>query len=300
MIKYAQLFPTCRCNRACEFCFNRGITSTDFPKEKIEMILNILRQNNIYNLDILGGEPFLYDGLNSLIEKAIKKDIIVTISSNGSLLNKLKEFVYLFGGANLQIGISLNDKISDDLLSVIVEFRLWIKSVIRRSQALREEFLELARSYGLKYYLIFMDAVDRRSMLEAIPFYEFMNFVEKIKGDYKLEGIMPVYCKGFINSNKVYRCPAGSEKISIMPNGDVYPCYLFFRLREFCLGNIFLDPLERILTSPKLNFFKEFKGNFCINKNCVFHKTCNGGCPAHSLIHYGNLEAVEPRCFRGL
>ncbi len=300
MIQYVQFFPTYRCNRACKFCFNRGLGSLDFPEEKIEVILNILKENNIYNLDILGGEPFLYDGLNSLVEKAVKKDIIVTISTNGSLLNKLREFIYLLGGTNFHIGVSLNDKISDDLLSLIVEHRLWIKSVIRRRQYVKEEIIGLARSLNLRYYLIFMDAVNKSNLAETVPFYEFMNFVEKIKGDYDFEGVFPVYCKGFIDSNKVYRCPAGTEKISIMPNGDVYPCYLFFRLRGFCLGNIFSDPLERILTSPRLNFFKEFKGNLCINKNCAFYKACNGGCPAHSLIHYGNLKALEPRCFKGL
>lgn len=47
-----------------------------------------MKENKIFSLDILGGEPFLYEPLESLVKLAIDSDIKVTISTNGSFNEK--------------------------------------------------------------------------------------------------------------------------------------------------------------------------------------------------------------------
>ncbi|MBF0554676.1 MAG: SPASM domain-containing protein [Nitrospirae bacterium] len=128
-------------------------------------------------------------------------------------------------------------------------------------------------------------------------YYEILNELKQVKN-----GVEGVYCAGFLPDMEVYpelegaRCPAGTTKAAVLPNGDVYPCNLFFRYRQFRLGNIFADDFELIWSNPVLDFFRVFTGNTCLNKRCRLFKQCRGGCPAVSYAIAGRLDAPEPRC----
>lgn len=294
MIEYVQFFPTLRCNKSCAFCFSQGLFYHDFPEERIGRFIAILRENKINSLDILGGEPFLYKSLNKLVKKAIEKDIEVTISTNGTFINELKNFLKTFDKGSVKVGVSINESPAEDLLQIIKDCKLWIKSVISKESLPDVNLLEFAKTSGIKYYFIYMDALKKRDLKNSMPFYEFMN---KIK-EYEIffPQIKPVFCKAFIVGNSNYRCPAGTEKITIMPDGSVYPCYLLARFEEYKIGNIFKDSLSEILSSPKLEIFKTYDGNICHNKICNYYEECRSGCIAHSIIHYGTHRKPDPRC----
>ena len=124
-----------------------------------------------------------------------------------------------------------------------------------------------------------------------------LNDIKKRYGNIK-----GVFCSCFIPDTatnpvlEYVRCPAGTTKFSVLPDGSVYPCYLFFRHKEFRLGNIFEDDFSIIRTNPVLNFFREFRGNACPNAGCEIFSLCHGGCPAVSLLINGDLRAPDPRC----
>jgi len=299
MIEYVQFFPTLKCNKNCEFCFNRGNSSQDFinqdfPADKIEDFVNLLKENRISNLDILGGEPFLYGSLFELVNLAIERDIEVNISTNGTILEKIENLIRLCKKPKLHIGVSINDEANSELLNLIKKNKLWIKSVIYKNHLPDEKILKFASKAGIDYYLIYMDALTERDLELSIPFYEFMELIERLKNSYP--NVKPVYCKGFIGGGKKYRCPAGTEKITVMPDGKVYPCYLLSEFKDYCLGNIFENSLQEMISSVKLNIFKKFSANICNNKICRLKEICNGGCLAHCIIHYGNFAKAEPRC----
>jgi len=299
MIEYVQFFPTLKCNKNCEFCFNRvkgskDFISKDFPAEKIEYFVNLLKENKISTLDILGGEPFLYESLVELVKLAIKKDIEVNISTNGILLKKIENLVKFGKNPKLHIGVSVNDEANPELLKLININKLWIKSVIAKNHLPDEKILNFASKADIDYYLIYMDALTERDLDLSMPFYEFMELIERLKNFHTK--IKPVYCKGFIGGRGKYRCPAGTEKITVMPDGKVYPCYLLSGFEDYCLGNIFENSLEEIISSHKLNIFKNFSANMCNNKICRLKEVCNGGCVAHCIIHYGNFKKADPRC----
>lgn len=51
------------CNYNCFYCHHEGITKADNPKDcknRIDFISKYAHENNIFNLSITGGEPFLY------------------------------------------------------------------------------------------------------------------------------------------------------------------------------------------------------------------------------------------------
>jgi len=145
-----------------------------------------------------------------------------------------------------------------------------------------------------------MDTVYKEDLKNSLPFYEFLKTLNNLKHTYK--SVNGVFCSGFIPDTKKHpvlqhvRCPAGTTKISIMPDGAVYPCYLFFRHREFRLGNIVADDFKKIWKNPVLAFFRKFDKNNCINKKCELFSDCHGGCPAISFLIYNDLNAPDPRC----
>ncbi|WP_353684039.1 radical SAM/SPASM domain-containing protein [Thermodesulfovibrio sp. 3907-1M] len=297
MIEYVQFFPTLRCNKTCDFCFNRAnrsFESVEFPPDKIEDFVNILKRNNVLHLDILGGEPFLYEALDELVKSAIDHEIKVTISTNGSFEERIERLLKLNKNSRIQIGVSINDGINQSLLDLIKKHKLWIKSVISRKHTPHREIIEFAKNNGIDYYLIYMDAVTEKDLELSMPFYEFMKLIEELKNQYS--GIKPVYCKGFTGGDKKYRCPAGTEKITVIPDGAVYPCYLLSGFDEFCIGNVFQNSLYEILNSHKFKIFKTLLNNSCNNKSCNIKEKCRGGCVAHSIIHYNNFSKSDPRC----
>ncbi|HOA83011.1 MAG TPA: radical SAM/SPASM domain-containing protein [Thermodesulfovibrio thiophilus] len=292
MIEYVQFFPTLRCDKNCDFCFNKLITSnTDFPEEMLEAFVDILKRNEVYKVDILGGEPFLYDSLTKLVHFAIESDMEVNISTNGSFIEKIESFVNIFRNEKIKIGVSINYDADPEIFNLIKKYRLWIKSIFNRG--ISEELLKFAKKFGIPYYLLYMDAVTVKDLEQSMPFYEFITFIEELRFLYP--NIQPVFCRGFTGSYAKYRCPAGTEKITVMPDGSVYPCYLLAGFEEFCLGNIFEDCINEILNSDKLKIFKTYNA-VCTNSSCHLKNDCNGGCVAHSIIHYKTYDKPDPRC----
>ncbi|MGC8937869.1 MAG: hypothetical protein ACP5KH_02610, partial [Thermodesulfovibrio sp.] len=92
--------------------------------------------------------------------------------------------------------------INQSLLDLIRKHKLWIKSVISRKQTPHREIVKFAKSNGIDYYLIYMDAVTEKDLELSMPFYEFMKLIKELRNQYS--GIKPVYCKGFTGGDKKY------------------------------------------------------------------------------------------------
>jgi radical SAM protein with 4Fe4S-binding SPASM domain len=145
-----------------------------------------------------------------------------------------------------------------------------------------------------------MDTLNASALEQSLSFMQYYRTLQNIQSRFgNVEG---VFCSGFIPGSDIsamlkgIRCPAGTTKLSVMPDGSVYPCYLLFGRPEFRLGNILNDNFKNILGSPILNFFRRFEENNCPNSACELFSLCHGGCPAVSLMIYGDLNAPDPRC----
>ncbi len=161
-----------------------------------------------------------------------------------------------------------------------------------------------ARGYfdmpGITCYLLYLDTISERDLFDSMPFNEFYKLLSDLQDKYP--NISGVYCGGFLPDVKKQpllrktRCPAGTTKLSILPDGSVYPCYLFFRHQGFRLGNILTDSFEDICRSPILNYFRKFNRNKCPVSACELFSECHGGCPAVSLLICNDIDAPDPRC----
>lgn len=250
---------------------------------------------------MLGGEPTLLPFLCDRIASTVEKSIRVNVSSNGSNVPLLSKLAQQFSREQVRIGISISDrKLPDSLRTFIESFRPALKNICTRELTVPENAVQFITMPRIDYHLIFMDALRPGDLDHAISYPSFRKRLAALQE--KHANVHGVACEGFVPDVAVtpelagVRCPAGTTKLSVMPDGSTYPCYLLFRHPEFRLGNIFVDPVETLLENPVLDFFRSFEKNPCKDTACEYHGDCHGGCPAVSLMLTGDISAPDPRC----
>jgi radical SAM protein with 4Fe4S-binding SPASM domain len=294
---YLQFSPTLRCDRSCGFCFNRSLPAMDdMPLASFRRMVDQVTAADVRVLDIIGGEPTLHPDLMRMIEHACRRGMAVNLSSNGRDPEQLAEIMRRFPRA--AVGVSVNDQ--ETLASLerfIRKHHPVVKTIFSRDvdHGLIGQVLAMSPK---RYYLIYRDALHADELPAALPFDRYLGEVESRYGS----PVGMVFCSGFLPDIEQYpqlrmrRCPAGTTKLGVFPDGSVYPCNLLFGRQELRLGNILTDPFDAIWSSRALSFFRTFTGNHCPRSGCAIHATCRGGCPAHSISHAGALSAPDPRC----
>ncbi len=268
----------------------------DMSLENFKTMLDLLRLLPVKTMDIMGGEPTMHDDIAAMVRAAVRYGLRVNVSSNGKDMAVLAELCGM--GPNVTVGISINDRKMLGQMSAFIRRHAPVVKTVFTARADRTLIPDIFALKPKKFYLIYRDILDRRELTEATPFPLFVNTVSQ---KYNTSAIGMVYCSGFIPDaaypelSKV-RCPAGTTKLGVMPDGAVYPCNLFFGRPEFLLGNILVDPFDAIWNHQALAFFRTFAANVCSQQSCELHAQCHGGCPAQALILSGDLSAPDPRC----
>jgi len=303
---YAQVFPTLRCNRACGFCFNRHLAPAgDMQLATFAAVLDRAGAAGVRAVDLLGGEPTLHPALGDMVRAAAARGVRVTLSTNGDGgLDLLGELEDELGRDAFRAGVSVNEGEAPARLAAWIASRSpMVKSVCRRGGALPRLLAEHLARPGTEGYLIYLDALVAGDLDRTVAYPEFLELLVRLRRRHP--GLAGVACGGFVPDLKVSpelagaRCPAGTTKLSVLPDGSAYPCYLLFGRPEFRLGNLATEPFERIWSHPALGFFRRFRGNPCRRTTCAHHAACRGGCPAVSLLVAGDLAGPDPRCGRG-
>jgi len=81
---------TSKCNLKCRYC-NYWKTKTNNEitiKEWKKIVIDFKKWSGSYHLTISGGEPLLFEGLFDLIRFASENEILVTLVTNGTLIDK--------------------------------------------------------------------------------------------------------------------------------------------------------------------------------------------------------------------
>ncbi len=317
--QYIQLYPTVRCNQRCSFCFNGSASAVrDLAPQEALNLLDLLCDLGIRDLDIMGGEPFLLPWMPSFLHAAIKENIMVNISTNGSLPDVLEELRGL-SPDRINVGVSLegstpenhngltnSDNFERALISIRTLVSLGLDPIVKTVITRRNMYdipliIDLIKKLGVtRYYLIQMDLFSRALPPENLApgFVEFMKFYADTTARNIGIKINKVNASCFEKHTlpEGVRCAGGVRKLCIMPDGSAYPCNLFHHFPEFFLGNIFTDAFTDIWMSPKLDYFRYFDRNLCQVTGCPNFGSCTGGCPSHGYFHSHDLTSTDIRC----
>jgi radical SAM protein with 4Fe4S-binding SPASM domain len=335
--EYVQLYPTIRCNQNCSFCFNsstlkRGTAVergsgkinkniADLSYDNALYLLDIFSKNGIWQIDVMGGEPLLLPWIRDFVEIAVLRKFKVNISTNGSLPSVIERF-RVKEKDNLTIGVSLEGSTKERHNSltnsshfhnalesietlVALDFRPVVKTVIMRSSLDDiQAIVNILRRIGVRgYYMLHMDFLTKQKSLmeEALCYTDFLNFFEDIRRGNRNMAIYKVHASCFDRTSIAsgVRCAGAVRKLSLLPDGSVFPCNLIQNTGKFLLGNIFTDDFFTMWSDRRLSLFRSCELNSCRMNNCANYLFCTGGCPAHGLYHYGDADRTDIRCFWG-
>ena len=87
----------------------------------------------------------------------------------------------------------------------------------------------------------------------------------------------------------VKRCNAGINKITICPDGTIYPCDSLVGISKYCMGNI----NEQEMQDSCLKNIDVFKHQVCSNCNAKY--LCGGDCYYNSFINKGTEEKIDEK-----
>lgn len=281
-------------------------------------LLSIMADNAIRDLDIMGGEPFLLPWMPSFIHAFVRAGIKVNISTNGSIPEALDALAGIAPGM-LDIGVSLEGSTAEkhNFLTRARNFDAAIQSISlleslgfdpivktvlsRKSMADIPAIVALLKTLGVRrFYLIHLDlfSASPAAREDAMGYSAFRQFHESIRAQNRELDINRVNASCFEKDRLPagVRCAGGVRKLSVMPDGSVYPCNLFQHFPEFRVGNIFSDDFADMWQSPMFDLFRRAGENRCGLEGCSNRESCTGGCPAHARYHALAADAADVRC----
>ena len=88
-------------------------------------------------------------------------------------------------------------------------------------------------------------------------------------------------------SKRLSGCGSGTEYLSVVPNGDLYPCHQFAGEKDFLMGNVF-EGIKRKDIQDEFRNVNVYSKEEC--KKCFAKFYCSGGCAANSYNFKGNIN----------
>lgn len=261
---------TNNCNLNCSFCSEISKVKKEMSEEEFETIINKIKDYTKYIYLHVKGEPLLHSKLDKLLKTCDDNNMLVNITTNGTLLKERKE-ILLNHKSIRQINISLHSEnnkknyfndvfnTSNELSkNIYINYRIW---TLNDSKLNKESTIVVNKIKN--YYNLSTDFVDKIKSNNNITIDKniFLNVSNLfIWPDESLGLDIDAKCYGLI------------DQIGILVDGTVVPCCLDSN-GVINLGNIYDESLDEIINKKiSKDIIKGFKNNKSVCKLC---KNCN-------------------------
>ncbi len=264
-LRSVELAVTWVCNLKCEFCYAEDLMYAqkrppNMPIDFVRKMMDQAHELGVVHVNITGGEPMIRKDLFELIDRAIPKDIVVSVVTNSTLLteDKIKSFKDA-GVSTIQMSYG----------------QYYLKSFKR-------EYGRFARSLGLGVTISVVNIEsERQNILDALKWAEEDDYsvLFNYPMRYKNGGLDPeLYWKyryhPRVREDNLFwsgkdRCPAGTHKIYVTNDGDVMTCDRI----HGSFGNLHQERLEPIWRRMYDEFIKV--KSFCLLETCPKQWTQN-------------------------
>ena len=306
---------TKKCNLNCEHCFSDSgkELNTELTKNEIYKIFDEMRENGTFFICIGGGEPFVRKDLLEILDYGIKKQLAISLVSNGLLITN--ELVQELNQKELDtIWISLDGlERTHELIRGNGTFKKTMAAlqILQKTYRSKKGIKVTLNKYNIGEYqkliniaeelkvnfirfttlLPYGRAKDKGLTISQDQYINFLSEIQQIKSSVEIMHPNKTNnSKFWVNSND-FGCHCGKESVWIDEIGGFYPC--FFWGEYYYLGSIKNSSLEE-LWKKSLNI-TNFNGNETCKK-CYNYSNCRGGCRVRVLDELGNLDDVDPLC----
>lgn len=327
---------TSRCNLRCKHCFqNERIIPNELTTSEWINVINELKNMKVYQIYIMGGEPFMRADLLQILEAVKNAGMTLSINTNATLITPriAERLSRILDPRTDYIQISLDGasrEINDDIrgtgqfdiairqIKLLKENKISVRvnTVINNSN-----FCEMTELYELCSNL----KVDRLALTTIYPYKresllsvpednacisEFnrmlqraseLNFPVIIDQDpicvpYRLDYFQP-YLKTSFSRAPMLVCRAGLYSCEIDPTGDVFPC-TFMHYEKYKAGNIRKTSFKEIWKDDRnwTTIIDKVQTLNATCKSCSYVEKCKGGCIAAGLDTGHGIGGGDPRC----
>lgn len=311
---------TYKCNLNCFFCDRQTIyrdkLNKDLTLSEAKTVIDNLADADVMTIGITGGEALLRNDLEDIIEYAVDKGLVVTLSTNGTLLtrSRAQKLVNLVQSISISLdGLSdTHDEVRGKKGAYAGAIRgikylaetnprscaIGVNFVLnkRNFQELREVF-DTVRNIGADYFFIQpvigsnswavpKDAVDRsvKQILEMKS-----NYRRHISQSYYFLS----HISDYINGTLPKLCDAGKLYLAVNNEGKLFLCPGLLRNKETCIGSLLQHSMTDLLHSKKMKKVKETvipKCNPCL-MNCTTEFSLLAKSPLKTILSkYGSFR----------
>ena len=232
MLKKAYVEITNCCNLACSFCPKTRRAPRTMSAQEFDLVLSRLEGYVQYVYLHLMGEPLLHPELSSFFALAGARGMKVCITTNGTLLEK-RAGELLNAGSLHKISVSLHSFEGND-------------GAVEQELAYLEQVWDFAERAAKKSVIVALrlwndGGADARNG-------EILDFLRARTGN--------DWPDLSANESGAQFCYGLRDQLGILADGTVVPCCLDHD-GDIPLGNLFTQPLDEILTSPRACALRE-------------------------------------------
>ncbi|MBS3137137.1 radical SAM protein [Candidatus Woesearchaeota archaeon] len=245
---------THRCNFRCTYCDSPNQVEEEMTTEQIFAMVDELAAIGLERLGITGGEPTLRMDIGEIIDYAKSKGIVVTMVTNGSLLNEkrldeiknLNLLLMSFDGPP-EIHNTTRVRASYDRLMETIKLvrskgiPLWTETVLTKFNLNQIDFI-LDKADELDFKCLFQPVFNyplarNKETINSItpPTEEFKkamdNLIAAKKAGRRVVGSVSYFefLKDKYPISEKYGCKAGEISAAITPSGQVVPCHFVIK-----------------------------------------------------------------------
>ena len=305
---------TQRCNLNCVHCY-LGSPDSELRSQENELhteqwltIIDQLTEVGCLNLLLTGGEVLLRPDFEVIYEKAVKNGILVTVYTNGVLIND--RILSLFADLPPQmVEISLYGATASTYESVTrvkgsfakciagikglfqksIKFKLKTMILAQNSHEL-EDIKKLANEFQVDFL---MDpAISACLDGNKGPLAHRVDVAKAVKADFADPSMAKRWMEYFETTENepesefLYRCGAGLTHFHINPSGFLLPCMMLTKpAYDLTKGDFKKGWLNEIYSLRKIKADPQFRCN-----RCEIEKICSS-CPAFFELENGSPEA---------
>jgi len=317
-----------RCNLRCKHCYQddaylNNEMDTEGLYKVLDQFIEILKTWRAKgHINVTGGEPFVRKDFFNLLERFYRYRNLFSfgILTNGLFVTKeVAKRLKKLGVQNVQISIEGMKKINDEIrgkgtfekivraAEILVRRNIHTTFSFTSSKTNYKDFfnvVKLGEEIGID--MVWTDRLVpwgrgrkmKELMLEPLELKEFYQSIDRVsktllrkKSKTHVATSRTLYF--LATGNRGHVCPAGNSLITIMPNGDVFPC----RRLPKKVGNVTQKSLFDIYHTS--SFLKKLRNppdnKICVK--CLYLEKCRGGARCISYAYFRDAFASDPQCW---
>ncbi|MCB0539311.1 MAG: radical SAM protein [Bacteroidetes bacterium] len=324
-----------KCTNYCKYCFaSNEMAKQDakavLQKKDIPIVLDFIRNSGPdFNLNIIGGEPFLYRELPYLVEKVLELDNVrkICIFTGGIASSKVVQNLCHLDISRVNFLFNMNEKkdykTEKEYELVLKNFDLLVSNGFKANFGYNiyeldfnyQEILDLCLEYGthnLRWTIAFPELIPNPNTITLLPqeyklvadkVADFLEVAYQAKIKAALDCPVP---KCFFSNEQMgrisYTQPLTSSAIKacgpvidVTPDLEVFRCYALSNLKRTKLTNFFNYQAAVEFYESNIDQIYQIPETFEYCNKCEFamNQTCYGGCIAHSPDSIGKRVSEE-------